>query len=163
MKYFLLSVSVICFSLFYSTAEARSTAYKKMTAKEEKLSLKLGNSLYEENKLEDALMIFQDFIELYPDSSRRSQALEKIAIIYEERQEYVSARRVYLQLFEELGLSTRGLGYYFEAGRLSEIMGNVKEAYQVYETIIQALPGSDLAQKVKRRIRLDQLFSRQKI
>ena len=129
-----------------------------MTAKEERLSLKLGNSLYEENKLEEALMIFQDLIELYPDSGRRIQALEKIAIIYEERQEYVSARRTYLQLFEELGLSTRGLGYYFEAGRLSEIMGNIKEAYKVYEMVLQALPGSELTQKVKRRIRLNQLF-----
>ena len=156
MKNFLLSLFVN-FILFSSVAEAYDL-YKKMRSQEEVLSLKLGNSLYKENKLSHALLIFHDFIELYPGSSRRSQVLEKIAVIYEERQEYVLAKRMYMQLFEELGLSTKGLNYYLEVARLSEMMGDIKKAHEIYQMIIKNLPGSEIAIKAKKRIQLNKLF-----
>ena len=132
-----------------------------MHAREEALSLKLGNSLYEENELDHALLVFQDFIELYPDSSRSSQVLEKIAVIYEERQEYVLAQRIYKKLFEKLGLSTKGLSYYLEVARLSETMGDNNKANRIYKMLIEMLPGSDIALKARKRIQLNKLFVEQ--
>ena len=150
---------LICFVLSSSILEAQYDLHKKMYTREETLSLGLGTSLYKENKLDHALLIFQNFIELYPDSGRRSQVLEKMAVIYEKRQEYVLAQRIYTQLFGELGFSTKGLGYYLEGARLSEMMGDTNEAHRIYEMIIETLPGSDIALKARKRVRLNKLFS----
>ena len=131
---------------------------KRATFKEEELSLRLGNSLYNENRVDQSLLIFQDFIDLYPQSDRRSQVLAKIAIIYQEKQQFVAAKRIYHQLFQELGFSSKGLKYYLEEAKLLEIMGNIDEAQKIYAVMRQALPNSALASKAKRRSDLNQFF-----
>ena len=141
-----------------SLSEIQAKDKNKLRAKEEALSLKLGNSLYEENRLDESLYIFRDFIDLYPDSDRRIQVLQKIAEIFEEKQEFIAAQKIYHQLFQELGFSSQGLLYHFQEARLLEIMGNSQEAKQIYNIIIKALPDSDLALRTKRRLQLNQLF-----
>ncbi len=131
---------------------------KRSTSKEEELSLRLGNSLYDENRVDQSLLIFQDFIDLYPRSDRRSQVLAKIAIIYQEKQQFVAAKEIYHQLFQELGFSSKGLKYYLEEAKLLEIMGDIVGAQKIYTVIRQALPNSALASKAKRRSDLNQFF-----
>ena len=127
-------------------------------SKEEELTLQLGTSLYDESRVDESLLIFQDFIDLYPNSGRRSQALEKIAVIYEEKQQFISAQKVYHQLFRELGFSSKGLKYYLEEARLLEIMGDIEGAQRIYATIERVSPDSDLLLKAKRRAQLNRLF-----
>ena len=127
-------------------------------SKEEELTLRLGKSLYDESRVDESLLIFQDFIDLYPDSDRRSQVLEQIAVIYEEKQQFILAKKVYHQLFQELGFSSKGLKYYSEEARLLEIMGDIEGAQRIYATIERVSPGSDLLLRTKRRAQLNHLF-----
>ncbi len=163
MKYYYSNYFCFFFLVFFTLKiYSQSLFTDKTRPKEEELSLRLGNSLYKENRVDESLLIFQDFIDLYPGSDRRSKVLEKIAIIYEEKQQFVSAQMVYHQLFQELGFSSKGLKYYLEVARLSEIMGDIEGAQQTYLVIRKALPDSDLSLKAKRRLELNQLFFKKK-
>ena len=159
MKYYGLHCSFFFLLLLVvSEIHSENLVDDKTRSKEEELSLRLGNSLYQESRVDESLLVFQDFIVLYPESDRRSKVLEKIAIIYEEKQQFVSAQAMYHQLFQELGFSSKGLKYYLEVARLLEIMGDIEGAQQIYVVVRKALPDSDLALKARRRLKLNQFF-----
>ena len=125
---------------------------------QENILLDLGNSLYKEKRFKDALNIFLDFTDLYPNSTRKSIALEKTGMIYEEEQEYYLAAITYHRLYEKLGDTNKGLDHYFREARLWNIMGETEKAAAIYRSIIKVDPASDIAYKAQKQIDILNLF-----
>ena len=151
MKKIILVVSLLVFNTFlYSQSKIQSS--------QESILYDLAHSLYTEGRYTQALHSFNDFIDLYPSSPKRSLVFEKIAHIYELRQEFVRSAKMYHKLYEELGDTVQGLSYYLEEGRLHEAMGRSAKALSIYKDIIQMHPNSDIAELAEQKISVYEVF-----
>jgi TolA-binding protein len=116
------------------------------------LAFDLANSLAKEKKYREALQSYEEFIRIFPQSPKLREARESMARIYERRQRYDRAIDQYETLYRELGVSPLGLAYHLEAARLNELSGNENEAVRIYKELNQIDPGSEAAQKARRRM-----------
>lgn len=124
------------------------------------MSLKLADSLLQEERIEQALRLYLEHLEIYPDDPGRFSVMQAVAEIYETRQWYNKAQKMYARLAEELGNSDAGLAYRFEQGRLLEKMGMYSPALDIYREITELSPFSETAAKAHNRIKLASLMQR---
>lgn len=124
------------------------------------LSINLAHSLAREKKFREALQAYQEFVKVFPMSSRMREARESMARIYERRQRYDLAIRQYEALYRELGIGALGLLYHLEAARLYEVSGDEAAAVAIYKELNQIDPGSEAANKA--RVRMEALNLMQK-
>ena len=151
-----------CFFLWivlfgYSILLAQPTAQNVIS--QENVLFNISDSLYKEGSYAQALHYLNDFIDLYPNSPQRSVVMEKIARIYEARQEFLRAAKMYHKLYEDLSDTIQGLSYYLEEGRLLELTGQYNKAESIYKAIIEAHPNSDIALLAQRKINIHNVFS----
>ncbi len=150
MKNILLTAMLLTPTLLAGQQNSINNERKKQV----ELRLQLANSLFNENRNDEALNLYLDFVELYPESPLRITALANSAVIYERKQRFMLAVAQYQKLQNALGNSARGLAYYFEQGRLYEKVGLDDKARVVYERIIAANANGPLARKARGRLAL---------
>ena len=126
--------------------------------KQMRLSLDLAESLFYEGKKKEAFFLYQDFIEMYPDSSLSINALERMAQIYSEKQRFSAASKIYHRLYTRLGQSEKGLKFRLRQATLLEQMGQASAAAIIYEEIIEERPTSALAEEATIRLNLTKVF-----
>ena len=124
----------------------------------EKRYLLLPESLFNEGKYEYALPLYLDFMEIYPDSRYRARTLETIALIYEREQRYPEALETYRLLYQDAGVSNKGLGYLYNQARILSLMGERERAEKIYFEIIRISPDSPYAHKARINSRLGRIF-----
>lgn len=123
-----------------------------------RLALELAESLYVEGKITQAFYMYQDFIEMYPDSQLSIDAYERLAQIYTRKQRYLSASKVYEHLYTRLGPSERGLRFRLQQASLQEQMGQYSAAADIYREIISERSSTTLAEEAETRLKLTNLF-----
>lgn len=138
----------------------QSLAQEKVSLEEKqmRLSLDLAESLFVEGKKREAFYLYQDFIEMYPDSSLSINALERMAQIYSEKQRFSAASKIYHRLYTRLGQSEKGLKFRLRQATLLEQMGQATTAAMIYEEIIKERPTSVLAEEAAIRLSLTKVF-----
>lgn len=144
---------ILSCGMIYAQADLKDERQKQIA-----LKLELADSLYKEGRLKLALTLYDEFIELYPESQLRYRALENRALILEEQQEFMGAVKTYGKLYQFLGISEKGLGYYLQQGILYERLGLDKKALKIYEDITRLKSASPVAEKARKRRRLLQLI-----
>jgi len=147
-------LSLLSFQTYANTLSAEKL-------KQERIYLELGESLYAEKQYSSALSVLRDFIEVYPDSAYLVKALEKMALIYEKSQRYEKALASYKKLYQETGVTSGGLKYYFSQARLLSNMGEIDEAEKIYHDIIRISPDSPYAGKARINLQLSGVFQEQ--
>lgn len=116
------------------------------------LAIQLANSLAREKRYSEALQAYQEFVRVFAFSSRKREARENMARIYERRQRYDRAIEQYEALYRELGISQLGLAYHLEAARLYELAGQEEAAVNIYKELNSLDPGSEAAMKARMRM-----------
>ncbi|MES0489968.1 MAG: tetratricopeptide repeat protein [Leptospirales bacterium] len=129
-----------------------------LSLKQQKMTLALGLSLYEEKRYIQALRVLDDFIDIYPESPYLTGALEAMALIYEKTQRYIEALEIYRRLYQEAGMTTQGVKYYYSQGRLLYEMGEIQDAGKIFEEIVRLNPDSPYAKKAKIQLQLNEVF-----
>jgi len=123
------------------------------------LQFHLAESLEKDGKLAEALLIYNDFLELYPQSDFRWKALEAKARIFKISHRYQKAVSVYKKLADMTLFSEKGLEYLFEQASLYEKTGFPVKAEKLYKRIIETNPNSPIAEKSRIRLNVQTLLS----
>ena len=153
----------IVFFLLYGSVFAilPEDGQERERQRQEKITLHLAESLYREKKLQHSLIIFRDFIDMYPESKFMVRALETIALVYEELQLYEDALTTYKKLYQLSGISSKGLEYYYHQGRLLYFMGEYDKATVVFENLIRINPDSHYARKARINLELAEILNQE--
>ncbi len=125
---------------------------------EELTFLLLPDSLRRDGRNTQAISLYRDFIDLYPNSRYLARVQKTMAEIYEEEQYYREALEVYRMLFRQAGITSKGLEFYYNQGRILNLMGEVEAADRIFRDIIETAPDSPYAKKSEIRLRLARLF-----
>jgi len=134
------------------------SANSTLSLNQQKRTLSLGISLYEERRYEQALRVLDDFLDIYPESPYLTGALEAMALIYEKTQRYIEALQIYRRLYQEAGMTTQGIKYYYSQGRLLYEMGEIQDADKIFAEIVRLNPDSPYAKKAKIQLQLNEVF-----
>ncbi len=131
---------------------------RSQTSSQEAIYFAEAEDLLDAGLWQQALLSFQDFSELFPNSLRKYLVLEKIAYLYKKLDEYELAAQTYHRLYEMLGKTDQGLAYYFQTAQLRLAMGDNETAINIYVHIIKNNPNSIIAQQSKRNIEMYDLL-----
>lgn len=149
---------VIIFLLTFFDRSLSAQTTEANSSDSQKRYLLLAESLYREGEFQYALSLYLDFMELYPDSKYRTQALETLASIYEKEQRHQEALQTYRILYQDAGISNKGLGYLYHQARILSLMGERARAEKIYREIIRISPEGPYARKAKINSKLGRLF-----
>lgn len=167
LLHLLLVTALLCifaFPLHVHAQETENNATRTETQlslaeKQALVHLSLGDSFLKNHRLDNAFKQYKDFVEMYPYSPMRFYALNKMAKIEEERQNFFQALLLYKQLQEENVLNEKGVEYLFEMARLYETIGEYEEAKKIYHQLINSYPDSFYAQNAQNRLALADMLA----
>lgn len=142
------------FWIFFSIPLFAQNNIEEIRLQQENLHIKLADSLHAENREQEAFRQYAQFVELYPFSVRRFYALDKMAKIEEDRQNYSAAIVIYQNLYSENLLTEKGVEYLFQISRLHEKIGEYEKAKKFYLQIIEHYPNSLYAQNARNALQL---------
>ncbi|HQQ24327.1 MAG TPA: tetratricopeptide repeat protein [Spirochaetota bacterium] len=91
---------------------------------------------YRLEQYDKALVLLQEYLEVYEDGSHRETAFDYLAGIYFMRYDYRKALKIYLAHFEEFSDTEEGVRAYYNAGICYRKMGMKADAEKVFTTII---------------------------
>lgn len=91
---------------------------------------------YRLEQYDKALILLQEYLEVYEDGSHRETAFDYLAGIYFMRYDYRKALKFYLAHFEEFSDTEEGVRAYYNAGICYRKMGMKSDAEKVFNTII---------------------------
>lgn len=154
---FALILFFVGFSSAHAQAQNSNTEQKtvqEIRDEQELIHLQMADSLLKENRASQAFFYYSEFVELYPFSQRRFYALDKMAKIEEDRQNFFAALEIYKKLYAENILTEKGVEYLFQVSRLYERIGEYAKAKTNYEKIIQYYPDSFFARDARNALSL---------
>lgn len=143
--------SILVFSTFSLFAQK---SIEEIRQDQENLHINLADSLHKEHREQEAYSQYSQFVELYPFSVKRFYALDKMAKIEEDRQDFSAALAIYQTLYSENLLTQKGVEYLFQISRLYEKIGEYEKAKKSYLQIIEHYPNSIYAQNARSALQL---------
>jgi TolA-binding protein len=119
-----------------------------------------GLSLYKMKNYDKALLLFGEYLELYPEGAFRKDALRNMGDIYLSRFDYQKALKYYQYLYQEYNSEEEGIGGYFQMGICYSRMGNSKKAVDIFKDIIDTYPASRYAQKARTQLDVEDIIKK---
>ena len=104
-----------------------------------------GKALYFADRPTEALDRLQQFVERYPDSQLRPDALYRIGDIHFQEQRYDAAREAFNRLLEEYPDNTRSSEAQYAIGDTYYNAGQMEQAVEAYRTVLETYPESSSA------------------
>jgi TolA-binding protein len=104
-----------------------------------------GKALYFADRPADALDRLRRFVERYPNSPRRPDALYRIGDIHFQQQRYEAARTAFRRLLNEYPDHARTAQAQYAIGDTYYNAGQMQEAVQAYRTVLETYPESSSA------------------
>ena len=147
---------ILTILLFLSLIFNNTNAKEKLTNRDQQISLaiQLAKNLMNDGYNQQALLNFNDFIELYPEADSVKSALWDIVKIYELQQEYQKSINTLEIIYSKFGSSETGLKSLYEKARILEFMGLEQDAINNYNQILNLNPDSTLSQKARLKIKI---------
>jgi TolA-binding protein len=145
------------FSLFAADAPQTESDPK---ADNDRVYYENGLSLYKMKNNDKALLLFAEYLELYPEGAFRKDALRNIGDIYLSRFDYQKALKYYQYLYQEYNSEEEGIGGYFQMGICYSRMGNSKKAVDIFKDIIDTYPASRYAQKARTQLDIEDIIKK---
>lgn len=156
---FVIGVAVCSQAIIAQTSEEPGISPKELLKEEQReLVYSLALSLQKEDRIGEAISQYTMYLDLYPDGRRVFEIRSILAKLYERKQHFAKAARIWLTMYQDAGIAAHSLEYYFEYARLQEITGNMQEAEKVYREINQLSPDSDSAVKARLKLQAMNLF-----
>ena len=103
----------------------------------------MAEEQFQAKSYEDALQLFQDYFQKYPDEPMAPAALMKIGIIYSSLGQYEDARQAYSQLTSQYPTSSFAQDAYFEYLYSYYKAGEYSELIQQAPVVLQNLESSE--------------------
>ncbi|WP_375802362.1 tetratricopeptide repeat protein [Salinibacter sp.] len=121
-------------------------AYKRVDGKGNDYALyQAGKALYYSDQPSAALETLRRFVERYPNSPWRPDALYRIADIHFQQQNYEAARAGYRQLLNEYPDHERAPDALYALGDAHYNAGQMSKAVQTYRRVLERYPESSTA------------------
>ena len=104
-----------------------------------------GRALYYAGQPADALDRLRRFVDDFPDSPLRPDALYRVGDIHFQEQRYGAAREAFRQLLEDYPESARAAEAQYAIGDAHYNAGEMEDAVQAYRTVLETYPESPSA------------------
>lgn len=121
------------FFFFFGLNAAQDSSFEKAS---DDMRFDNAYQFYRLEQYDKALILLQEYLEVYEDGSHRETAFDYLAGIYFMRYDYRKALKTYLAHFEEFSDTEEGVRAYYNAGICYRKMGMKNEAENVFNTII---------------------------
>jgi TolA-binding protein len=153
----------VIFAVFISCALLAADEPQSETdpkANNDRVYYENGLSLYKMKNNDKALLIFGEYLELYPEGAFRKDALRTMGDIYLSRFDYQKALKYYQNLYQEYNSEEEGIGGYFQMGICYSRMGDSKKAVDIFKDIIDTYPASRYAQKARTQLDIEDIIKK---
>lgn len=114
--------------------------------------------LFKMKRYDKALLLFGEYIEVYPDGVHRKESLKYIGDIYLGRFDYARAIKYYSMLYEEFSSEEEGIGGYYQTGICYSRMGKEDKAIEIFKEINSLYPASSWADKARLQLDLEEML-----
>ncbi|MCK4777246.1 MAG: outer membrane protein assembly factor BamD [Actinomycetia bacterium] len=158
----LIILSLILFqSIFIASiyAETGNGISQKNIELQSELKYDTAQDYYIDRKYTEASREFKEYLELYPNGSKRIESMNYIIIALKKAQEYLAAVRYYNILLKENPVLDSTLQSYFELGLFLVKIDYTDDAKKIFNWFLKTYPDSLYEERAKTELALIEKFS----
>jgi TolA-binding protein len=140
-------IIILCISpaILFAQEEGEKLEKLDLEIVADNLKFQNGVQFIKLNRLDKALQVLQEYLEIFYNGIHRQAAYSHIAEIYFTKMDYPGAIKHFQALHEEFGNSEGGIEAYFRIGICYKKMGYEIKAGEIFKEIIEDHPDSSFA------------------